>query len=67
MNAGEEKAARTHKASRQIMDAEIVSREKKTARLKALRVEKEATEQAARDALPPVVKKPARKKKAPAE
>ena len=32
MNAGEEKAARTHKASRQIMDAEIVSREKKTAR-----------------------------------
>lgn len=66
MNAGEEKAARTNKASRQIMDAEVVSREKKTARLKALRIEKEATEQAILDAAPPVVKKPARKKKVPA-
>lgn len=66
MNAGEEKAARTHKASRQIMDAETVSREKKTARLKALRIQKEEAEQAAIDAAPPVVKKPARKKKATA-
>jgi hypothetical protein len=63
MNAGEEKSARTHRASRQIMDAEVLSREKKTARLKALRLEKEEAEQAARDAAPPVVKKPARKKK----
>lgn len=66
MNAGEEKAARTHKASRQIMDAEAVSREKKTARLKALRLQKEEADQAIIDAAPPVVKKPARKKKAPA-
>ncbi|MBU2105902.1 hypothetical protein [Mesorhizobium sp. 10J20-29] len=63
MNAGEEKAARTHKASRQIMDAETVSREKKTARLRALRLEKEEAEQAAIAAAPPVAKKPARKKK----
>ena len=66
MNAGEEKAARTNKASRQIMDAEIVSREKKTARLRALRLEKDEAEQAALEAAGPVAKKPARKKKAAA-
>ena len=61
MNAGEEKSARTHRASRQIMDAEVLSREKKTARLRALRLEKEEAEQAARAAAPPAVKEPARK------
>jgi hypothetical protein len=64
MNAGEEKSARTHRASKQIMDAEVLSREKKTAKLKALRLEKEDAERAA-PAAAPVAKKPARKKKAP--
>jgi hypothetical protein len=63
MSAGEEKAARTNHASKQIMDAETVSREKKTARLRALRLEKEAAEAAA-EAANPVVAKPVRKKAA---
>lgn len=62
MNAGEEKSARTHKASQQIMDAELVSREKKTARLKALRLEKEEADRAELAANPPPPKKAARKK-----
>ena len=65
MNAGEEKSARTNKASRQILDAELSQREKKTARLRALRLEKEDAERAALAAAPPKpAKKPVRKKAA---
>jgi hypothetical protein len=65
MNAGEEKSARTNKASRQILDAELSQREKKTARLRALRLEKEDADRAALAAAPPKpAKKPARKKAA---
>lgn len=68
MNAGEEKSARTNKASKQILDAELLQREKKTARLKALRLEKEVAEAEALAAAPPKpAKKPARKKAAPAK
>ena len=65
MNAGEEKSARTNKASKQILDAELVQREKKTARLRALRLDKEEAERLELAAAPPVkklAKKPARKK-----
>ena len=62
MSAGEEKSARTHQASKLIIDAEVVSREKKTAKLKALRLAKEEADEAARAAAPPVVK-PVRKKR----
>lgn len=62
MSAGDEKSARTHKVSQQIMDAEALSREKKTARLKALRLEKEEAERAELAANPAPPKKSARKK-----
>ncbi len=65
MNAGEEKSARTNKASKQILDAELMQREKKTARLKAMRLEKEDAEREALAAAPPVpAKKKAVRKKA---
>lgn len=65
MNAGEEKSARTNKASKQILDAELLQREKKTARLRALRLEKEDAEREALAAAPPKpAKKPMRKKAA---
>ncbi len=63
MSAGEERAARTNHASKQILDAETASREKKTARLKALRLQKEAADVAA-EAANPTVAKPARKRAA---
>ncbi len=67
MNAGEEKSARTNKASKQILDAELMQREKKTARLKAMRLEKEDAEREALAAAPPAPpkKKAIRKKAAP--
>ncbi len=61
MSAGEERAARTNHASKQILDQEMVSREKKTARLKALRLQKEAADVAA-EAANPVPPKPVRKR-----
>ena len=67
MNAGEEKSARTNKASKQILDAELMQREKKTARLRAMRLEKEDAEREALAAAPPAPakKKAVRKKAAP--
>lgn len=42
--SAEEKAARTTAAAQAIIDAETSARERKTARLKALRLKKEATQ-----------------------
>ncbi|MEP9374443.1 hypothetical protein [Mesorhizobium sp. KR1-2] len=59
--ATEQKLDRTDAAARQIMNAELAAREKKTARLRALRQEKEAAERAEAAKNPPPVKR-ARKK-----
>ena len=66
MNAGEEKSARTNKASKQILDAELMQREKKTARLKAMRLEKEDAEREALAAAPPAPSKKKAVRKKPA-
>jgi hypothetical protein len=42
--AGEQKSARTDSAARQIMNTELAARQKKTARLRELRLEKEKAE-----------------------
>ena len=57
LRAGELKAAATDAVARSINEDRIASREKKTARLKALREAKEAEERAAEAAKPPVAKK----------
>jgi hypothetical protein len=41
---GEQKSARTDLAARQIMNTELAARQKKTARLRELRLEKEEAE-----------------------
>jgi len=46
LHAAEQKIARTDTAARQIMSAELAAREKKTARLRELRLEKEEVERA---------------------
>jgi hypothetical protein len=43
----EQKAAATHDVAMQIIDAEVAAREKKTERLRQLRLEREASEPAA--------------------
>ena len=42
--AGEQKSARTDSAARQIMNTELAARQKKTARLRELRLEEEKAE-----------------------
>lgn len=42
--AGEQKSTRTDLAARQIMNTELAARQKKTARLRELRLEKEEAE-----------------------
>lgn len=61
--AAEQKIDRTDAAARQIMNAELAAREKKTARLKALRQEKEAAD-LAEAALNPVAPVKRTRKKA---
>jgi hypothetical protein len=57
LRAGELKAAATDAVARSINEDRIEAREKKTARLKALREAKEAQERAAAAANPPAIKK----------
>ncbi len=61
LHAAEQKIAKTDTAARQIMSAELVAREKKTARLKLLRLEKEEAERV-EEAKKPAPVKGARKK-----
>jgi hypothetical protein len=53
--AAEQKIARTDAAARQIMNSETSARERKTARLRQLRIEKEEAErvEAAKNPAPP--------------
>ena len=57
LRSGEMKAAATDAVARSITDDRVEAREKKTARLRALREAKEELERAAEAAKPPVVKK----------
>jgi hypothetical protein len=59
--AGEQKSARTDSAARQIMNTELAARQKKTARLRELRLEKEKAERL-KQANNPAAPKRARKK-----
>jgi hypothetical protein len=63
LHAAEQKIARTDTAARQIMSAELAAREKKTARLRELRLEKEEAERA-ENAKNPAPVKAVRKKAA---
>ena len=67
LNSWPGKRSPKHRAALQACHAVIDSgKPAMTARLRALRLQKEEADQAERDAAPPAVKKPARKKKAPA-
>ena len=59
--AGEQKSARTDLAARQIRNTELAARQKKTARLRELRLEKEKAERL-EQADKPAAPKRARKK-----
>jgi hypothetical protein len=55
--AAEQKIDRTDAAARQIMNAELAAREKKTARLRELRLEKEKSERVEQAGKPAVSKR----------
>ncbi|MEI5679894.1 hypothetical protein G6N74_19025 [Mesorhizobium sp. CGMCC 1.15528] len=65
LHAAEQKIAKTDTAARQIMSAELVAREKKTARLKVLRLQKEEAARVEEANNPAPVKRAPRKKALP--
>jgi hypothetical protein len=58
---GEQKSARTDLAARQIMNTELAARQKKTARLRELRLEKEEAERLERADKPAAPKRGGKK------